>query len=119
MTAPRRCPACGVTYRNFRCGFAFGRAAKGSVAAPNGAKAEAWAVHVDTCDAWDMEAVSFEPAAFDASRTSYTPVPSAADPFGADDLDPVEVCLTVAWEAREALARRILGADYERVTEAA
>ena len=130
-----RCPACGVTYRAFRCGFAFGRTAKGSVAAPNGAKAGAWAAHLDACDAWSLDLVTFDPSSFGAPRM---PVGASEGSglrtvgFGREtllavayaDVDPVDDWggdsdTEAEWSARMMEARRVLGGDFDRVTEAA
>jgi hypothetical protein len=78
-----------------------------------------WALHCERCEAFPVGAADFDPAAFAADvRTYCAPTVDAdsSDEWGADpDLDPVAVCMAVAWEARERMARAILGADWARV----
>lgn len=114
------CGVCGVRYADWRGEYPGGF--KGPLAAH---KASAFAMHCERCEDWPAAALAFDVARFDAldGRTCFQPLTdprddSTDDPFSGD-VDPVAVCLEVAWAAREALARRILGADFQRVTEAA
>lgn len=104
------CPACGVRYADWR-----GEYPGGFKGALSGHKASAWAMHCERCEAYPADAADFNPAAWDPAST-YCERVYTADEWGADtETDPVAVCLTVAWEGRERMARVILGPDYDRV----
>ncbi len=124
LLAADRCPTCRVTYRAFRCGYTI---QKGAVATPNRVKAECWAMHLEACDAFDVDAVSFDVVAFDArpdathalSLTCLTRLPSvpvAGDEWGGED--PEADAFERDWAWREAEARAVLGVDYGRAVAA-
>lgn len=107
---PAPCPACGVRYADWRGYYPGGF--RGSMSCR---KASAWEDHVAHCEDYPGGAADFNPAAWDPARTYCEPT-STGDEWGADvETDPVAVCLSVAWEGRERVARAILGPDYDRV----
>ena len=126
------CPVCGMVYADFRGWYPGGF--KGPL---SGHKRGAWEQHVENCQDYTADALSFEVVAAptvarDASgvrdlgtcildagtrqAVAYAPEWCVADDWGAEatEADAATLAFEADWTARETLARELLGSDYER-----